>query len=237
MRKVLLTALLVPLLVERVIEPTHNTPAIKPPPAFTVSDDARSSGGPSAILLPLGPGDESFRLTGPEGGVRFDIDGNGVPERVAWPEAGANVAFLAHDTNEDGTITSGVELIGSVTSSDVNNGAAALLKMFERSGAERAGSIHAGHDLYERLLLWADRNHNGRSEPGELTRAREPFTALGLGFQKVHWADAHGNVVRYLGWMQARTGGPEQAKAFSPSEEGARHRRYFEVVLKTAPTR
>src|SRR5688572_22914929 len=164
MRKVLLTVVLVAFLVEPIIDPTHNTPAIALPPAFTVSGDVGPSSGRSAILLPLGPGDESFRLTGPQDGVRFDMDGDGVQERVAWPETGVNAAFLVHDTNKDGTITSGAELIGSATYSDVNNGADALLKMFERSGAERTGSIHLGHDLYNRLLLWADRNHNGRSE-------------------------------------------------------------------------
>jgi hypothetical protein len=237
MRKVLMTALLVAFLVEPIIDPTHNTPAIPPPPAFSVSDAVRFSAGPSAIILPLGASDAAFRLTGPESGVRFDIDGDSVLERVAWPEAGANLAFLAHDTNEDGAITSGAELIGSAHYTDVSIGANALLRMFERSGAGRSGSIHAGHDLYERLLLWADRDHNGRSDRSELTRARERFTAIGLGFQKVHWADAHGNVVRYLGWMQARTGDPEQAQASDPLDERARGRRYFEVVLQTAPAR
>jgi len=237
MRKVLVTVLFVAFLVEPIIEPTHSTPAITLLPAFTVSADVGSSGGPSALLLPLDPSDESFRLTDPASGVRFDIDGDGVPERVAWPETGVNVAFLVHDANQDGTITSGTELIGSATYADVTNGANALLKMFERSGAERTGSIHAGHDLYDRLLLWTDRNHNGRSEASELTRARDRFTAIGLGFQKVRWADAHGNRVRHLGWMQVRTGGPEQAEAFGPVEERARRRRYFEVVLQTASAR
>ena len=216
MRKVLLTALLVAFLVEPITDPTLNTPAIALPTAFTVSGDVRPSTGPSAILFPLGPGDESFRLTRPQDGVRFDIDADGVPERVAWPETGVNAAFLVHDTNEDGAITSGAELIGSATYADVTNGCNALLRMLERSGAERAGSIHAGHDLYDRLLLWVDRNHNGRSERTELTRARERFTAIGMGFQKVHWADAQGNVVRYVGWMQARTGGLEQGEAVTP---------------------
>jgi hypothetical protein len=109
--------------------------------------------------------------------------------------------------------------------------------MFERSGAARAGSIHAGHDLYDRLLLWADRNQDGRSERTELVRARERFTAIGLGFQKGRWADAHGNRLRYIGWMQRRTGGPEQGPAATPTDEAARRHRYFEVVPRTASPR
>ena len=99
---------------------------------------------------------------------------------VSWPEAGANVAFLARggDTNGDGRITSGKELLGSATYADVHNGCNALMTMFKRSGEELSGSVHDGHELSNELVLWTDRNRNGRTDRGELTPARELFTAV-----------------------------------------------------------
>ena len=240
MRKLLLIALLVLFWVVPVREPgTGIGPGPVPPAAFQLQSDDRpvDTGGPSVLLVPLEPDGEAFRLTGPTRGARFDIDGDGAPEMVAWPDRNANVAFLARDTDGDGVITSGRELVGSALYKDVTNGCNALLRMFERSGAARAGSIHDGHDLYDRLLLWTDRNRNGRSEDSELIRLRSAFTAIGLGFERVRWADAQGNVVRHLGWMHARKGGPEQGQALNAQEERARRRRYFEVVLQTASTR
>jgi len=72
---------------------------------------------------------------------------------------------------------------------------------------ELSGSVHDGHELYDQLVLWLDRNRNGRTDRDELTPARELFTAIGMGFVKVRWADSHGNVIRFSGWMQARTAG------------------------------
>ena len=237
MRRLPLIALLVLLWVIPAREPgTGPSPASVPPAAFQLESEDRpvETGGASVLLVPLDPDGEAFRLTDPTRGARFDIDGDGAPEMVAWPVAGANVAFLARDTDGDGAITSGRELVGSAAYKDVTNGCSALLRMFERSGAALAGSIQDGHDLYDRLLLWTDRNRNGRSEDSEVIRVRAAFTAIGLGFQRVRWADGQGNRVRYLGWMHARTGGPAQAMAADPQDDARRRRRYFEVVLRTA---
>jgi hypothetical protein len=105
------------------------------------------------------------------------------------------------------------------------------MTMFKRSGAELSASVHDGHKLYDQLVLWSDRNRNGRTDRGELTPARELFTAIGMGFEKLRWADSHGNVVRYRGWMQARTAGPRQTPAIDRQDEIARRRYYFEVAL------
>jgi hypothetical protein len=239
MRKALLAVLIVPLLVAPVREPTHAIVAPSPPPAFpftferTPSDIAR----PSALLFPLDGQGADFALTSPEQGVLFDIDGNGAKEQVAWTRAGTNVAFLAIDLNGDGRINSGKELFGSVTLPGSRNGCNALLQMFRQSGAPPSGSVHDGHDLYDRLLLWADRNHDGHSDRTEVTKAREAFTAIGLGYRGVGWADASGNRVRFQGWMQARTAGPDQGQAIDARDEGERRRRYFEVELQTVRPR
>src|SRR5215204_5862629 len=186
MRRLALILLLVPFLGVPLAKPPGTSPPPSPPPAFTEFDDTPiETPGPSVLLFPLDPAAEAFRLTAPADGVPFDLDGDGTRETVAWSEPAARVALLARDINGDGAITSGRELIGSATDDDVRYGWRALLAMFRRSGAQPAGSIRAGHELYDQLLLWVDANHNGRSDRGELTPVREQFTAIGMGFQGV----------------------------------------------------
>ena len=233
MRKALLVLLMLPLLGRVAVQPGMRQqenrllsfPLDADPAPAAASDVA------SVMLMPLGENPDAFSLTAPEGGVTFDIDGDGDRERVAWTEAGAEVAFLALDANGDGRITSGHELFGSHTMPGVTNGCNALLHTFETSGAPRSGSVHSGHRLYRQLLLWVDRNHDGESQSNELRPASELFTAIGLGFGKVGRWDAHGNRVRWEGWMQRRTGGPDQDLSSDPADERLRRRHYYEVVL------
>lgn len=91
-------------------------------------------------------------------------------EQVAWTAAEASVAFLARDVNKDGRITSGKELFGVGTIPESKNGIHALSQVLERSSSPPAGEVRAGHALYEELLLWVDRNHDGRGRPGLQTR-------------------------------------------------------------------
>ena len=67
---------------------------------------------PLAIALDGRP----VRLTGLAGGVSFDLDGDGVRERVAWTVAGAAVGFLALDRDGDGGIDHLGELFGQTVS-------------------------------------------------------------------------------------------------------------------------
>ena len=240
MRKLLLTALLLPLLVRPARQPSSHTVPEPPPAGFPLHAERAWPAGPprpSVLIVPLDVEAEGFRMTAPEQGVRLDIDADGTRERVAWPEAGARVAFLALDRDGDGRVTSGRELIGSASEPGARSACDALLRIFERSESMRAGSIHAGHALYEQLLLWTDSNHDGSSDAGELTRAREQFTAIGLGYSAGDWADAHGNRIRWEGWLHARTGGPDQHDAVTPADEQLRRRRSFEVILATRPDR
>jgi hypothetical protein len=188
---------------------------------------------PSAIFISVDSRLDSVRLTSPASGVSFDIDGDGDLEQVAWTEPGAAVALLAIDRDGDGRITTGAELFGSFSVLRAGNGPNALIETFKATGAPLSGAVQHGHQLYEQLLLWLDKNHNGISEESELRPVKEMFTAIGLGFVRHHRLDQHGNLFRYLGWAELRTEGPEQRRAKDPSEERQRRREYFEVVLKT----
>ena len=235
-RTVLLTALLLPMLGQSLRDPSSSrSEPDPPPPGFPLRGERAPADAPvrpSALIVPLEKTAEGFTLSSAEGGVPFDIDGDGDLERVAWPAADANVAFLALDVNGDGLITSGRELFGAATYAAARNGCKALMQAFERDGNERTGSIHEGHPIYERLLLWVDGNRNGRSEPAELLPARTRFSEIGLGYGIVAWDDSHGNQVRFIGWLRARTADAPPPQTRGPDRTGMGQ--FFEVALQTA---
>ena len=127
----------------------------------------------SVLLIPLDAKDDeatqgfktAFPLTTREAGVLFDLNGDGRLEQFAWTTPDTATAFLAIDRNGNGTIDSGQELFGDATLPNVGNGFAALRLMGQHNNV---GGINAEDELYAKLLLWTDRNHNGYSEAGEL---------------------------------------------------------------------
>jgi hypothetical protein len=191
----------------------------------------RRGPAPSAMFIALGAAPDAVRLTSPDAGVAFDIDGDGDLDQVAWTESGTTVALFAIDANSDGRITSGTELIGSQMVAGAGNGPNALLQLFEKSGAALSGAVQQGHTLYEQIVLWIDGNHDGLSEPNELRLAKELFTGVGLGFVTENRQDEHGNRFRFKGWVELRTGGPEQGRATGLSDHQRRLRHYYEAVL------
>ena len=176
------------------------------------------------ILIPIAA-ESDLQLTGVADGVAFDVDGDGRRERVAWTRAGTDVAFLFLDQDGNGQVTSGRELIGGRTTPKAWNGFMAL-RLLEPAAR---GAITVGHPLYSRLLLWVDRDHNGRSDASELRPVSEAFQRIGLGYfvsRDPDRQDAHGNVVRYQGWLQ-KTG-------TSIESETQGYRPAYEVVLQFA---
>lgn len=141
----------------------------------------------SFVLIPLTTGtdqssppakDRAPSLSDPRDGPQFDIDGDGVSERVAWPDA-TQVAFLAIDRNANGGIDNGRELFGAQTLSDAPWGFAALAKLEPTDGD---GAITKDDAIYSRLLLWTDLNADGRSESSELVPASAMLAKVGLGY-------------------------------------------------------
>jgi hypothetical protein len=186
----------------------------------------------SPIIIATGSG--SYHLTSARAGVQFDINGDGMPEQVAWTQPNDEIAFLAIDLDGDGTVSSGRELFGNHTVPGVSNGFRALGQMaMSSNGGVQRGSVSSEDPVYERLLLWTDRNHNGISEPSELRPASELLADIGLGYETVGRRDKYGNLFRYQGWVHYRTA-PGRNRASIGLEDVLRRRQVYDVYLALA---
>jgi hypothetical protein len=165
-----------------------------PPDPTQCSADWVSGCSPIVINFENG----SYRLTGTNDPVVFDISGTGHPVRIGWTKRGADEAFLALDRDHDGKITSGVELFGTVTplgdGSIAGNGFNALAQ----SDENHDGVIDEHDAIWSQLLLWRDWNHDAISQPSELTPvAASSWRGIALEY---HWTgrrDSWGNSFGY----------------------------------------
>lgn len=132
----------------------------------------------------------------------FDIDGDGNLDRIAWTDPQAEDGFLVWDRNGNGLIDSGQELFGDSTlqpPSTTPNGFLAL-GVLDRSenGGNGDGVLSPRDATWNALNIWVDRNHNGRSEPNELSSlSSHGLAKLDLAYRESHHRDPYGNELRY----------------------------------------
>lgn len=86
---------------------------------------------------------------------------------VYWPEAGNSLYFLALDLNNDNKITSAKELFAN--SRKYTNAYEALKEYDENLD----GVIDANDPIFSKLLLWNDKNANGKSDKKELFNLKD----------------------------------------------------------------
>lgn len=144
-----------------------------------------------------------FHLTGLSNPVTFDVDADGIPDILAWTQAGSNDAFLALDLNNNGQIDNGGELFGNHTllanGTEAENGYIALAQYDGLLEGGNGDGFISGEDfVYGRLLLWVDIDHDGQSASSELLRVADMLTRINLRYHESRRQDEHGNSFRYI---------------------------------------
>jgi tetratricopeptide (TPR) repeat protein len=108
-------------------------------------------------------------IVDPSASVPFDLDGAGRAD--AWQWIAPRYGWLVYDHDGSGRIDSALQMFGSVTFWMFwENGYQALAALDDNGDGELAG------DELRRLAIWADRNGDGRSDPGEV----RPLAAHGI---------------------------------------------------------
>jgi hypothetical protein len=146
-----------------------------------------------------------FSLTNANNGVNFNLNNEGLAERIGWTSVGSDDAWLALDRNNDGAIDLGRELFGDVSPQDPpgdgeERSGFRALALYDQPmlGGNNDGKINHNDAIFDRLKLWQDTNHDGVSESCELFSLPQlGLRRIDLEYRASERVDAHGNQFRY----------------------------------------
>ncbi|MGH9956461.1 MAG: hypothetical protein ACREBC_04935 [Pyrinomonadaceae bacterium] len=162
--------------------------------------------GPNCKCVPLSPiiidlDGNGIKLTSRADGTRFDLNGNGDKGLLPWLEYGSQDGWLVFNFNEDEVILNGRQLFGDKSAQaserfpgESRNGYRAL-RGFDDN---KDGFITPADGVWRLLAVWKDPNHNGISDPGEVTGlAANGITSISLDYKESGRKDKFGNQFRF----------------------------------------
>jgi len=184
--------------------PAPLPPPSTPPPSSgggcEICGFDQSGMGSDPLVISL---DSKYELSGLDQPVAFDINAAGHTQMIGWTARISDAAFLALDLNRNGRIDDGSELFGNATQLRGGNRAANGFDAIADYDSNGDGVIDSSDEVWGRLLLWTDANHNGVSEPAEI----QPISASSIKAIELqhHWTgrhDQHGNRFGYEGHVR-----------------------------------
>lgn len=162
----------------------------------------------SPLLLDI-DGD-GYAMTDYYEGVPFDVNGDGSAGQTSWTAANSDDAWIVLDRNENNRIDSGLEMFGDASeqpaAQNPRNGFSSLA-VFDTTtrGGNADGKITRRDTVFRKLRLWQDRNHNGISEPEELSRLPAlDVVAVFLNYRESRRTDLYGNRFKFRAKVRDR---------------------------------
>lgn len=131
----------------------------------------------SAFLAPLPSLVRSKETTTTPDKIYFDMNADGFKERMLdW--FGTDEAVLVHDTNKNGIVDNGSEILGTHYNHQGTLDILGLLESFDTNGDNILDSKDNSG-----LALWIDKNHNAKTDQNELiylNQADSPLKSISL---------------------------------------------------------
>ena len=127
----------------------------------------------------------------------------GPPRRWGWTSPDSSLAFVSLDRNGNGVIDDGRELFGEYTVKRNGELAASGFDALQQYDDNLDGRVDASDAVWQTLLLWNDRNHDGVSQLGEVVSIRESeIIGLETSYVAQRRRDRFGNQFRLASRLQ-----------------------------------
>jgi hypothetical protein len=182
-----------------------------------------------------------IQLTGWKYGVPFRLRPWQTTSLTAWTKQATDDGWLTLDLNENGTVDTGIELLGDASpqptppSGAERNGFLALAKWDKNDD-----QVIDDQDLvFSMLRVWQDKSHDGISQSKEIkTLAEVGVAGIRLDYAEPRTPDGHGNVLRYTAAVIKKAGFPigDTAYDVTLARPTAEERRIYELpTIPPAP--
>lgn len=164
-------------------------------------DDGSTISVAATIVLDLdGKGIQT--LTRANGGVRYDLDGDGLADQTSW--LGTTEGFLFLDRDKSGTLNGLAELDFTTDLAGAGSGLAGL-KAFDTNND---GTLSVTDTRFGDFFIWQDKNGNGVADSGEvLTLATAGVRTINLNAVAYTGANSAGDVAAIAKGSYQRTNG------------------------------